>query len=93
MSGAINWLDGTVYSLIFDSCDSNIFISYLESLLEDYRGNKKIALILDNASSHKSKSVKGFVESVKDRLELTYLHPYSPDLNPVERVWKDLRSL
>lgn len=91
VSGAINWRDGTVYSLIFDGCDSNTFICYLKSLLEDYRGNRKIALILDNASSHKSKSVKGFVESVKERLELIYLPPYSPDLNPVERVWKDLR--
>jgi len=91
VSGSINQRDGRVHSLIFDGCDSNTFIYYLKSLLTDYRGCKKIALILDNASSHKSKIVKEFVESVNDRLELIYLPPYSPDLNPVERVWKDLR--
>jgi transposase len=91
VSGAVNWRYGTVFSLIFNGCDSNTFIYYLNSLLENYRGHRKIALILDNASSHKSKAVKSFVESVKERLELTYLPPYSPDLNPVERVWKDLR--
>jgi len=91
VSGAINQRDGRVYSLIFDGCDSNTFIYYLEFLLADYIGCKKIALILDNASSHKSKMVKEFVKSVNDRLELIYLPPYSPDLNPVERVWKDLR--
>jgi len=89
--GALNPRNGRVHSLIFDGCDSNTFIYYLESLLDEYKGGKKIALILDNASSHKSKLVKKFVVSVKGKLELVYLPPYSPDLNPVERVWKDLR--
>jgi len=91
VSGALNPRNGRVHSLIFDGCDSNTFVYYLGFLLKEYRGGKKIALILDNASSHKSKLVKEFAESVNDRLELIYLPPYSPDLNPVERVWKDLR--
>lgn len=91
VSGALNSRNGRVHSLIFDGCDSNTFIYYLGSLLEEYKEGKKIALVLDNASSHKSKLVKEFVASVNDRLELIYLPPYSPDLNPVERVWKDLR--
>jgi transposase len=91
VSGALNLQNGRIYSLIFDGCDSNTFIYYLESLLEKYKGGKKIALILDNASSHKSKLVKEYAESVIDRLKLIYLPPYSPDLNPVEGVSKDLR--
>jgi len=35
--------------------------------------------------------VKEFVAKHKRRLELLFLPPYSPDLNPVERVWKNLR--
>lgn len=46
---------------------------------------------MDNASSHKSHKVKQFVSKCKDRLELLFLPPYSPDLNPIERVWKNLR--
>ena len=88
VSGALNPRSGMIYSLIFDGCDSNTFIYYLESLLERYKGGKKIALILDNASSHKSKLVKEYVERVNDRLELIYLPAYSPDLNPVEGVGK-----
>ena len=91
VSGALNHRNRRVHSLIFNGCDSNTFIYYLKSLLDGYNGEKKIALILDNASSHKSKLVKQFVESVNNRLELIYLPAYSPDLNPVEWVWKDIR--
>ena len=40
---------------------------------------------------HKSYKVKEFVAKHKKRLELLYLPSYSPDLNPIERVWKHLR--
>ena len=89
--GAVSPREERIYSLIFDGCDSKTFIFYIKNLLEEYKGNRKIVLILDNASSHKSKIVKEFVETIKDQLVLMYLPPYSPDLNPVERVWKDLR--
>ena len=88
---AVNPRDGNLFSLIFDGFDSNTFICYLEWLMETIGTEKKIVLVVDNASSHKSFKVQEFVEAHSEYLELLYLPPYSPDLNPIERIWKHLR--
>ena len=53
---------------------------------------RKIFLIVDNGPSHVSKKTKAFVTSISDKLELFYLPPYSPDLNPDELVWNHLKT-
>lgn len=88
---AVSPRNGSLYSLAFDGFDSDTFIYYLRWLLKVIKTKKKIVLVLDNASSHKSHKVKEFVAKHQKRLELLYLPPYSPDLNPIERVWKHLR--
>lgn len=45
-----------------------------------------INLILDNAGYHKSKEIQAFAESLC--IKLHFLPPYSPNLNPIERLWK-----
>ena len=45
-----------------------------------------IHLILDNAGYHKSKEFLKFIENTK--IKIHYLPPYSPNLNPIERLWK-----
>jgi len=89
--GAVNPRDGRLLSLIFDGFDSDTFTYYLKWLIRKFKTRKKIVLVLDNASSHKSNKVTEFVEKHRKRLELLFLPPYSPELNPVERVWKNLR--
>ena len=89
--GAVNPRDGRLLSLIFDGFDSDTFVYYLKWLIGKFRKRKKLVLILDNSSSHKSNKVAEFVKKHKKRLELFFLPPYSPELNPVERVWKNLR--
>ena len=46
-------------------------------------------MILDNASYHKSKAVREYAESTRGDIELAFLPPYTPQLNPVETVWRD----
>ena len=70
--------------------DSEVFIKFLKRLLVGAK--RKIFLIVDNGASHKSKKTKEFVESQKDKLELFYLPPYSPELNPDELVWNHLKT-
>ena len=67
------------------------YIYYLKWLLTVFKTHKKIVIVLDNASPHRSYKTKEFVAKNQKRLELLYLPPYSPDLNPIERVWKNLR--
>jgi len=88
---AVSPRNGSLYSLAFDGFDSDTFIYYLRWLLRVLKTKKKIVLVLDNASSHKSHKVKEFVAKHQKRIELLYLPSYSPDLNPIERVWKHLR--
>ena len=54
--------------------------------------DRKIFLIVDGHPAHKSRLVKRFVEDNAERLELFYLPPYSPQLNPDELVWGHVKS-
>ena len=47
-------------------------------------------VIMDNASIHKSQKVRDLIEAAGCRL--IYLPPYSPDLNPIETFWANMKS-
>jgi transposase len=66
------------------------FIEFIKRLLHNM--TRMVFLIVDGHPAHKAKMVKRFVESVKDRFRLFLLPPYSPELNPDERVWNDLKN-
>jgi transposase len=53
---------------------------------------RPIFLIVDRGPAHIAKKTKAFVESLKGKLRLFYLPPYSPDRNPDELVWKHLKA-
>lgn len=54
--------------------------------------NKKIVLIWDNASWHKSEQIRQFLRTTKHQFYLISLPPYAPELNPQEHVWKAARA-
>jgi transposase len=66
------------------------FITFLKRLL--HKAPRPIFLIVDGHPAHKAKMVKKFLETVPDRLRLFLLPPYSPELNPDEYVWNDLKN-
>jgi len=49
--------------------------------------HKKIVIILDNASIHRSKQTKAFLKRHKN-IHLFFLPPYAPEYNPVEIFWR-----
>jgi transposase len=53
--------------------------------------DKKLVIILDNGSIHKSKNVQKFI-SKHEWVELFYLPPYSPEYIPIERFWHWLKQ-
>lgn len=53
-------------------------------------GKKKIYLVLDNARYNQSRIVKDL--AAKLEIRLLYLPPYSPNLNPIERLWKFVKQ-
>lgn len=62
---------------------SNV-LAFLDHLLKHVVG--EVVVVLDNAAIHRAKAVSAFVET-QERLSLVYLPPYSPELNPIEKVW------
>jgi transposase len=66
------------------------FIEFLARLI-DHAGTK-IFLIVDGHPAHKAKAVQRYVESEENRLRLFFLPADSPELNPDERVWNDLKN-
>lgn len=69
--------------------NAELFITFLEAILHDFQ--TPVFLIVDGASVHKAKKVRTFAESTKGRLEIFFLPPYSPELNPDEWVNKNVK--
>jgi transposase len=70
--------------------NANIFIKFLKRIL--YGNRRVIFLIVDGHPKHKAAKVRRFLATVSQRLRLYYLPPYSPELNPDEHVWNDLKN-
>lgn len=66
------------------------FITFLSRLTIGVKN--KVFLIVDGHPTHRSKKVKEYVASTRGKLGLFYLPGYSPELNPDEFVWNDLKN-
>ena len=69
---------------------ARVFVDFLERLI--YNAKRLIFLIVDGHPSHKAKLVNTFLDEHTEQLRLFFLPPYSPELNPDERVWNDLKN-
>jgi transposase len=69
---------------------ARVFIEFLKRLV--HNADRPVFLIVDGHSAHKAKMVERYVESLEGRLRLFFLPPYSPELNPDECVWNDLKN-
>jgi transposase len=83
MRGDMHWM---VHE---ESMNSALFTAYLGYLIQDIEG--KIFLIADRAKYHTSKETARWLKEHENRIELFFLPSYSPDLNPDEWVWKNVK--
>jgi len=82
---------GHVEFMILDGTfNGSVFIDFLNRLIK--HKHYKIFLVVDGHSAHKTKLVKAWLEEHKDRIEIFFLPPYSPELNPQEYVNQDLKT-
>lgn len=70
------------------TCTSGVFNTWLGQVLIPTLKPGKI-IILDNASFHKSAKTKELIEAAG--CTLLYLPPYSPELNPIEKTWANVK--
>ena len=75
----------------FDAASFWNFLKMLRSRTS--RCAKKLVIISDNARYHHGILHKTWREECADRFALDFLPPYSPELNPTERIWKLTRRL
>jgi transposase len=66
------------------------FVAFLKDFMKGRP--TKVFLVVDGHPAHKANSVKQYVQSLKGRLELHFLPPYAPDLNPDEFVWSHMKT-
>jgi len=52
---------------------------------------RKVILFVDNDKAHKAKRVHELLERHEHQIQIEWLPPYSPELNPQEDVWQDMR--
>ncbi len=66
------------------------FVEFLRRLVAGTK--RRVIFITDGHPAHKSKVVSEYLETVKDRLRMFFLPPYSPELNPDELVWNVMKG-
>lgn len=71
------------------STDKEVFKTYLQEILLPNLP-KNSYLIMDNASFHKGEEIEDIIRSAN--INLIYLPTYSPDLNPIEKKWAEVKS-
>jgi transposase len=91
--GAVSLHSGKFIRAISHNFDAATFEAFLKKLLRHRSRKKKMVVILDNARYHHAKLLKPLLKKHQDHLELLFLPPYSPQLAPIERVWKLARRL
>lgn len=74
----------------YGTVDAVSMIDFLETLASGSKASK-IHLICDNGRSNKNKAVQEYLDR-QGKIQMHYLPPYSPNLNPIERLWKVMRE-
>ena len=84
-------LDGSTDCMVVDGATTkDIFKAYVEQILLPTLKAGDV-VVMDNLSAHKNQETIDLIESVG--AELWYLPPYSPDLNPIEKMWSKIKSI
>ncbi len=84
--GAIELKSMKVTSCCPDKVNTDTTITFFDQLRAAYPEAPKVHVILDQAGYHKSRETQE--AAIKRHIKLHYLPPYSPNLNPIERLWK-----
>lgn len=89
--GSYNFGSGQITVTFHDKGNYKSFKKHLKKILHIYKDHSKIILILDNVRYHHAKLLRKWLDA-QPKLELVYLPPYSPELNPIERAWWYMRK-
>lgn len=88
--GAVRLRDGKfIWRQERENFCGDSFLVFLKDVYRaSVRSGRKVVLVADNARYHHAKSLKPWLRKVSKYLSIEFLPPYSPELNPTERIWK-----
>jgi transposase len=89
MISAVSARGAMRFMLTKGKVNGSVFVDFLKRLM--HNALRPIFLILDGGSYHRSRPVKDYVASLGGKLQLFFLPPYSPELNPDEQVWNHVK--
>lgn len=89
--GSLNYETGQVTINFHKKGNYKTFKKHIKKVLYTYRNNSKIIMVVDNVRYHHAKLLKKWLNTIP-KLEIIYLPAYSPELNPIERVWWYMRK-
>ena len=85
--GAVEPLTGESFFLVMPFCNTACMNVFLQELSKEYP-NDIILLCCDGAAWHKSGTL-----IVPENIRLFYIPPYTPEMNPIEQIWRELRRI
>ncbi|BFD46050.1 MAG: hypothetical protein DMENIID0002_06960 [Rickettsia endosymbiont of Sergentomyia squamirostris] len=87
IAGLVN--NKSIAPFVFNkTCNTELFNNWVEKfLIKELTAGQ--VLVMDNVSFHKSQKTKELIESVG--CEVIFLPPYSPNLNPIEKFWANMK--
>lgn len=84
-------LEGATAPMVIDGAtDAAVFRAYVKHVLAPTLRADDI-VVLDNLSSHKNTEVEKMIQA--SGAELWFLPPYSPDFNPIEKMWSKVKEI
>jgi transposase len=90
LSGVVDVIDLKVLIQEDEMLNAEATISFLRKIEEAYPTKIRIHIFCDNARYYRNKSVTKYLKDSK--IQLHFLPPYSPNLNPIERLWKWMKE-
>ncbi len=90
--GAWNYRSERFCWQIGEQKNSQSFLGFLERLLAERPGERRLVLVLDNAGYHRAAKVQEFLDEHASQIEPFWLPPYSPELNLIEYAWGYLKQ-
>lgn len=90
MIGAINTRGAFRFMVVKGNVNSECICIFLQRLM--HGAENPIFLIWDGHPTHRSKKVRECIESFGGKLEVFFLPSYSPELNPIEQVWNNVKN-
>jgi transposase len=92
ISGGLNLVTSEVAATSAQDRTSEEFIAFLEELMLHCYPTQAVYLILDNASFHTSAASRAAISLFDARLQTFWLPAHCPELNPIERYWRHLKT-